>query len=167
MNKNHHSMKNSTKNEGKTNSFVLLALALLVLAGFTAVIYASRTAPSSVSSAEFNSHFDLADKNKDGSVTKEEFREYLEARKTAPVPKYDNVKICPKTGAPCSGGGCGGEGAAGGGCCSEGAKMESGCCKAKTTTLTGAKGGCCSEEAKTTKVAETSITENTNTTSSN
>lgn len=155
--------KNTTEKRRATRVLPLLAIALFVLATFSALIYASKTSGSSVPQVELDSHFDLADKNKDGVVTKEEFQSYLEARQAAATAKntyvrsaQSSVKICPNSGQPCSGGGCGegscsqdkGEARASGGCCKDKgeAKASGGCCKDKGEAK--AAGGCCKEKGE-------------------
>lgn len=119
----------------------VLGVTLIVLVAFSVWIYASRTSTPPIGQVELDSHFDLADKNKDGNVTKEEFRSYLEARRAAASDRnayrsVSNAKTCPSTGSPCSGDGgeCCGD-------CDEQAGAIGGCCQEKSESSS--QGGCC------------------------
>ena len=159
--------KSNNVKSGKARSIVMFMLAFLLVGATAAFIYASMSGPS-IPNAELDSHFDLADKNKDGNVTKEEFRAYLMARQNSSMAKKSDVRICPTTGAPCTGEGMcssgNGEACGGGGCSSGG---EGGCCsnksmgattvQVKSTNVTGVaekkEGGCCGGKNKATGAA--------------
>ena len=98
---------------------IVASVALLFLAT-TVIIYAHQRGNTSVPEIEVNELYALADKNGDGSISKEEFAAYLEVRKSfaGQASSNSNVRICPESGLPCTGS-CGdscssGEG---GGCC--------------------------------------------------
>ena len=102
---------------------IVSAVALFLLVT-TAIIYANRS-NTSMPEIETNALYEFADKNGDGSINKEEFAAYLEARQAfstkVSAKNASTTRICPETGLPCAGDcgdSCSGGGA--GGCCSEG-----------------------------------------------
>ena len=128
---------------------IVSAVALFLLVT-TAIIYANRgNAP--LPAIEANALYDFADKNGDGSISKEEFTAYLEARQAfsaKTVAIKNAVRICPETGLPCAGD-CEGGGA---GCCSEGGMASaapfaaSGARKTAFERQSAGGAGCCSGE---------------------
>ena len=148
---------------GKIRGIVLALLAVLAIGGLTVAMHVSLAGNPKVPNAEVNALFEFADTNKDGNISKEEFRAYLETRKTTPM-KKETVRICPNTGEPCTGDGTGmcssgnGEPCAGGDCSSGG---EGGCCSGKSMGATTVQvkatnvkevaekkeGGCCRSKA--------------------
>ena len=133
-------MSQNTKNTSEKRMTLRIVpqivIPLFVLTAFSLLVYAVHPSRTYLPSVEVDSHFDLADKNKDGVVTKEEFQYYLELRQATALAKNtdarsasNDIKICPNSGLPCSGDGmCSGDG---GGCCkNEGeTRTSGGCCK--------------------------------------
>jgi Cu(I)/Ag(I) efflux system membrane fusion protein len=113
-------MKNKTKIFVSVSALVFVAIAIAVHA------YSSSDA-TSVPPVELNALFKLADKNKDGSISKEEFGEYLLHMKTKPAKKtFTAVSETADNGN------------AGGSCC--GGKDNA---LSETVTETKKEGGCC------------------------
>ena len=101
---------------------IIVSGVVLLLFVTTVIIYAHR-GNSSMPEVEINALYEFADKNGDGSISKEEFAAFLEARKAFSTQNtaMSAAHICPETGLPCAGDcgdSCSGGGA--GGCCKEG-----------------------------------------------
>jgi hypothetical protein len=141
-----------------------------LLAG--AIVFSQLNPAPVTPQVEIDARFNSADSDKNGSLSKEEFGKYLKVlQRTA---AGSGVKICAKTGQPCShsggtagkeGGCCGGKnkgeaGTAGkeGGCCggknkgeADTAGKEGGCCGGKNkgeAGTAGKEGGCCGGKDK-------------------
>jgi copper chaperone CopZ len=124
--------------KNKTKIFVSALALVFGVAAIAVYAYSSGDAVS-VPPVELNALFKLADKNEDGSLSKEEFGKYLLHMKTKPV---NNPLTSVSTTAD--------SGKAGGSCCggkSEGAEdKEDGCCSGEGKTAgaeAGKEGGCC------------------------
>jgi len=92
----------------------VLGITLLVLVAFSVLLYASWSSVPSIPQVEVDSHFNLADKNKDGVVTKEEFRGYLETLRLAATDENAYVRHVSSEGRIGPTGGCRGGGGCGG-----------------------------------------------------
>lgn len=139
-------MNENTKKTKPFRGSIIAGIAFLLIAGVTVAMHVAWAGNTRIPAVELDSHFDLADKDKDGVVTREEFQGYLEARKLAAEDRSLEVKICPNSGMPCTGDGTGmcgsGMGMCSGGGCSDGG---SGCCGNKA--VSGNESGCCKEKS--------------------
>lgn len=141
---------------------ITVSVVALVFVAAAALIYA-QIATTPVPQVEINARFASADKDGNGSLSKEEFAKYFSTYGMQPkTAAQGTVKICPNTGAPCTGEGMcssgNGEACGGGGCGSGG---EGGCCgnksmgattvQVKSSNVKGVfekkEGGCCSSKA--------------------
>lgn len=144
---------------------VIAVVSILFVFTAAAVLYAHFSG-TDVPKVEVEARFADADTNKDGNLSKEEFAKYLASQnrvKTVSKSKEAGVRICPTTGAPCTGEGMcssgNGEACGGGGCGSGG---EGGCCSSKgmgaktvqvkssnvTEVAEKKEGGCCGGKSK-------------------
>lgn len=125
-------------------------VALLIVFGLSLIAIHARVSAVSVPPVEVNALFKSADSDKDGMISKEEFEKYLVRMKTKPAPQ-ENIRICPNSGAPCSGDGLCSSGS-GDMCC--GGVSDADCCSAKAvqpspkvTAQAQPQGGCCKDKA--------------------
>jgi hypothetical protein len=114
----------------QTKLFVTIPIFLALIGAVAVHAYSSRM--PSVPPVELKELFQLADGNKDGTISIAEFENYLRYMKTKPIRYANDVKICEETGLPC--------------CENESGMTEGGCCKEKTTGDQNAK-SCCKEKA--------------------
>jgi len=120
-------MKNRTHILAGASAFIVLVIAFVVYA------QSSGNTPS-VSSTELNALFQFADKNKDGSISKTEFEQYLLSQKAKPLhfANYETTVAPGSSGAQsaCCGGKSTGEEksakSAGGSCCGGDSKESAG-----------------------------------------
>ncbi|MDR1959581.1 MAG: EF-hand domain-containing protein [Planctomycetaceae bacterium] len=146
----------------------------------TALVYLyANSGTATIPTAELHCKFDLADKDRDGLLSQEEFDGYVAAMNTVQPVRYDSVTSVGSTSDSCgmegksgmkqeSGGCCGGMSVKTvslsekeGDCCSSkaetaktGTKKEGGCCggmSVKTVSLSEKEEDCCSSKAETAK----------------
>ena len=106
----------------KSNLIVPALILFLAISGALLIVHANNG--NTLPTVEVNALFEYADKNGDGTVSKDEFQTYLESRKISPAvlaQVQSDVRICPNSGQPCTGDCSGEDGmmmSATDGCCS-------------------------------------------------